>query len=137
MVRVHGVAVLKCLACICSHFLVNSSDRIIRVFDSDDVLRSRQENREPECIQRLQDLVNRLYCLLPKTTPTHCYVQPSTLGHIVCNYRNCKALIRSQYVHETCSVSLVSLILANLQQQNISPLTLKAFLPFAVEPSLT
>jgi COMPASS component SWD1 len=41
------------------HFLVNSSDRIIRVFDSDDVLRSRKEKREPECIQRLQDLVNR------------------------------------------------------------------------------
>eukprot|EP00118_Oscarella_pearsei_P009523 m.55031 g.55031 ORF g.55031 m.55031 type:complete len:581 (+) comp34445_c0_seq1:66-1808(+) len=41
------------------HFLVNSGDRIIRVFDSEDILGAEKDNREPECIQRLQDLVNR------------------------------------------------------------------------------
>lgn len=43
-----------------SAFLINSQDRIIRVFDSQIVLSCRDtEGAEPEPIQKLQDLVNR------------------------------------------------------------------------------
>ncbi|EDV19471.1 uncharacterized protein TRIADDRAFT_33540, partial [Trichoplax adhaerens] len=43
-----------------SVFLVNSSDRVIRVYDSEIVLSAADyEGREPESIQKLQDLVNR------------------------------------------------------------------------------
>ena len=43
-----------------SAFLINSQDRIIRVFDSQIVLSCQgTEEAEPEPIQKLQDLVNR------------------------------------------------------------------------------
>ncbi|CAB3982186.1 retinoblastoma-binding 5 isoform X3 [Paramuricea clavata] len=42
-----------------SAFLVNSSDRIIRVFDGQIILACKGQNTEPEPIQKLQDLVNR------------------------------------------------------------------------------
>ena len=43
-----------------SAFLINSQDRIIRVFDSQIVLSCQgTEGAEPEPIQKLQDLVNR------------------------------------------------------------------------------
>ena len=42
-----------------SAFLVNSSDRIIRVFDGQIILACKGQNAEPEPIQKLQDLVNR------------------------------------------------------------------------------
>lgn len=43
-----------------SAFLINSSDRIIRVFDGQIILACKgQQNAEPEPIQKLQDLVNR------------------------------------------------------------------------------
>jgi hypothetical protein len=41
-----------------SNFLVNSADRVIRVFDIDVIMAS-YEDEEPEALQRLQDLVNR------------------------------------------------------------------------------
>ncbi len=41
-----------------SHLLVNSADRIIRVYDSQEVLACGKDG-EPEPIQKLQDLVNR------------------------------------------------------------------------------
>lgn len=44
---------------LCSAFLVNSSDRIIRVFDGQIILACKGQNAEPEPIQKLQDLVNR------------------------------------------------------------------------------
>ena len=40
-----------------SNFLVNSADRVIRVFDIEDILR--EEDGDVEALQRLQDLVNR------------------------------------------------------------------------------
>ncbi|XP_046854519.1 retinoblastoma-binding protein 5 homolog isoform X2 [Xenia sp. Carnegie-2017] len=42
-----------------SAFLINSSDRIIRVFDGQIILACKGQNTEPEPIQKLQDLVNR------------------------------------------------------------------------------
>lgn len=41
-----------------SSFLVNSQDRVIRVFNRDSVL-AYKEGKEPEATQKLQDLVNR------------------------------------------------------------------------------
>lgn len=41
-----------------SCFLVNTADRVIRVYDSAEVLAC-QENGQPEPIQKLQDLVNK------------------------------------------------------------------------------
>ena len=46
-----------------SCFLVNSSDRIIRVYESEEVLACGKDG-EPEPIQKLQDLVNRLVAWL-------------------------------------------------------------------------
>lgn len=40
-------------------FLVNSQDRVIRVFNRDDVIKFKGEGKEPEATQKLQDLVNR------------------------------------------------------------------------------
>ena len=42
----------------CSSFLVNSQDRVIRVFDREMVLKC-GNSIDPEPIQKLQDLVNR------------------------------------------------------------------------------
>lgn len=44
-----------------SSFLVSTADRIIRVYDTVDVLPSSKKkgNCEPEALQKLQDLVNR------------------------------------------------------------------------------
>ena len=44
-----------------SNFLVNSADRVIRVFDIEEVLK--QPEDEVEALQRLQDLVNRCVCV--------------------------------------------------------------------------
>ena len=41
-----------------SNFLVNSADRVIRVFDIEDIIAKKEEN-EIEPLQKLQDLVNR------------------------------------------------------------------------------
>ena len=41
-----------------SHFLVNSADRIIRVYDAKEILACGKDG-DPEPMQRLQDLVNR------------------------------------------------------------------------------
>ena len=46
------------LLCFCSCFLVNSADRVIRVYESGEVLAC-GKNGEPEPIQKLQDLVNK------------------------------------------------------------------------------
>jgi hypothetical protein len=43
-----------------SCFLVNSADRIIRVYESGEVLACGKDG-EPEPIQKLQDLVNRFH----------------------------------------------------------------------------
>ena len=43
---------------VCSNFLVNSADRVIRVFDIDHIMEAeKEEDMEP--LQKLQDLVNR------------------------------------------------------------------------------
>ena len=42
----------------CSNFLVNSADRVIRVFDIERIMADPAS--EVEALQRLQDLVNRL-----------------------------------------------------------------------------
>lgn len=42
----------------CSHFLVNSADRIIRVYDAKEILACGKDG-DPEPMQRLQDLVNK------------------------------------------------------------------------------
>ena len=44
----------KCYSC----FLVNTADRIIRVYESGEVLACGKDG-EPEPIQKLQDLVNK------------------------------------------------------------------------------
>lgn len=41
-----------------SSFLINTSDRIIRVYDAKEVIACGKEG-EPEPIQKLQDLVNK------------------------------------------------------------------------------
>ena len=41
-----------------SNFLVNSADRVIRVFNIDQIMES-EDNEDIEALQRLQDLVNR------------------------------------------------------------------------------
>lgn len=41
-----------------SHFLVNSADRIIRVYDAKEVITCGKDG-DPEPMQRLQDLVNK------------------------------------------------------------------------------
>lgn len=46
------------LTIICSCFLVNTADRVIRVYDSKEVLACGKDG-EPEPIQKLQDLVNK------------------------------------------------------------------------------
>ena len=46
----------------CRCFLVNSADRIIRVYESREVLTCGKDG-EPEPIQKLQDLVNKSVCL--------------------------------------------------------------------------
>ena len=52
-----------------SNFLVNSADRVIRVFDIDVIMAS-YEDEEPEALQRLQDLVNRSPSPPSPTTPS-------------------------------------------------------------------
>ncbi|XP_065883835.1 retinoblastoma-binding protein 5 homolog [Dysidea avara] len=42
-----------------SHCLVNSTDRIVRVYDVDDIVHNADSGTEPEALQRLQDLVNK------------------------------------------------------------------------------
>lgn len=42
----------------CSHFLVNSADRIIRVYDAKEIIACGKDG-DPEPMQRLQDLVNK------------------------------------------------------------------------------
>lgn len=54
-----SVPLFMCIIIICSAFLINSSDRIIRVFDGQIILACKGQNTEPEPIQKLQDLVNR------------------------------------------------------------------------------
>jgi len=53
--------------CLCLHpyscFLINSADRIIRVYESGEVLACGRDG-EPEPIQKLQDLVNRCLNIL-------------------------------------------------------------------------
>lgn len=44
--------------CILSSFLINTSDRIIRVYDAKEVIACGKDG-EPEPIQKLQDLVNK------------------------------------------------------------------------------
>ena len=50
----HGLIFCRC-------FLVNSADRIIRVYESREVLTCGKDG-EPEPIQKLQDLVNKSVC---------------------------------------------------------------------------
>ena len=57
---VKGLTVMELSFFFFSAFLINSQDRIIRVFDSQIVLSCQgTEEAEPEPIQKLQDLVNR------------------------------------------------------------------------------
>lgn len=42
-----------------SSFLVNSQDRVIRVFNRNDVISYKEGKKEPEPTQKLQDLVNK------------------------------------------------------------------------------
>jgi len=42
-----------------SHCLVNSTDRIVRVYDVDDIVHNADSGTEPEALQKLQDLVNK------------------------------------------------------------------------------
>lgn len=42
-----------------SNFLVNSADRIVRVYDVDDIVQNADSGSEPEALQKLQDLVNK------------------------------------------------------------------------------
>ena len=42
----------------CSNFVINSADRVIRVFNIDEIVKNIDD--EVEALQRLQDLVNRL-----------------------------------------------------------------------------
>ena len=57
---VKGSTVIELSFFFFSAFLINSQDRIIRVFDSQIVLSCQgTEGAEPEPIQKLQDLVNR------------------------------------------------------------------------------
>ena len=42
-----------------SNFLVNSADRIVRVYDVDDIVHNADSGSEPEALQKLQDLVNK------------------------------------------------------------------------------
>ena len=47
---------------LCSNFLVNCADRVLRVYDLEQVQGETEENDmngEVEALQRLQDLVNR------------------------------------------------------------------------------
>ncbi len=46
----------------CSNFLVNTADRVIRVYDIDGIVCDGEEG-EVEALQRLQDLVNRCVCV--------------------------------------------------------------------------
>ena len=57
--------------CSVSNFLVNSADRVIRVFDIDVIMASFEEE-EPEALQRLQDLVNRCVCVCVCVCPSSC-----------------------------------------------------------------
>ena len=58
--RVVSVILKRFIYFLFSAFLINSSDRIIRVFDGQIILACKgQQNAEPEPIQKLQDLVNR------------------------------------------------------------------------------
>ena len=57
---VKGLTIMELSFFFFSAFLINSQDRIIRVFDSQIVLSCQgTEGAEPEPIQKLQDLVNR------------------------------------------------------------------------------
>lgn len=47
-----------------SNFLVNSADRVIRVFDLDSIMEAEKED-DLEPLQKLQDLVNRWVWLHP------------------------------------------------------------------------
>lgn len=47
---------LSCFLCSC--FLINTADRIIRVYDGREILTCGRDG-EPEPMQKLQDLVNR------------------------------------------------------------------------------
>ena len=47
-----------------SNFLVNSADRIVRVYDVDDIVHNADSGSEPEALQKLQDLVNKYVCIL-------------------------------------------------------------------------
>ena len=46
-----------------SNFLVNSADRIVRVYDVDDIVDNADSGSEPEALQKLQDLVNKCVCV--------------------------------------------------------------------------
>ena len=46
-----------------SNFLVNSADRIVRVYDVDDIVHNADSGSEPEALQKLQDLVNKYVCV--------------------------------------------------------------------------
>ena len=39
--------------------MVNSADRIVRVYDVDDIVHNADSGSEPEALQKLQDLVNK------------------------------------------------------------------------------
>lgn len=51
-----------------SCFLINTADRVIRVYDSKEILACGKDG-EPEPMQKLQDLVNKLvYCICLKSS---------------------------------------------------------------------
>ena len=54
----HIISFLTCLPPLSSNFLVNSADRVIRVFNIDQIM-DVDDDDDIEALQRLQDLVNR------------------------------------------------------------------------------
>ena len=46
-------------ALVCSLFLINSSDRVVRIYDTEMILSDACDVEEPDALQKMQDLVNR------------------------------------------------------------------------------
>ena len=58
----HCVYLCFFIMILCSNFLVNCADRVLRVYDLEQVMGETEEDNsadEVEALQRLQDLVNR------------------------------------------------------------------------------